>query len=305
MILIVSSAQDTHARHIAQLLEQRGCETKLLSRADFGAACRFTLDPVGRCGAIRLEDGTAVASDRVSAVWYRRPGAVPVDVSVTEELDRSFAEKEWAQSLDSFFTIAFRRIVSPPLAQRAALKPIQLRAATEAGLRVPKTIVTSDPEEALDFASQYDGAIVHKAITSPVHRFVDTRAWNPEDLKRIGDLPLCPTLFQERIEGPGDIRITVVSTQIFAAYLSCRAEVVDSRLDAESKCSPHELPAELESAILRLMDKLGLVFGTIDLKVTKDGEYVFLEVNPQGQFLYIEMRTGLAISQALADFLAA
>ena len=65
MILIVSSAQDTHAQHVAKLLEQRGCETKLLSRADFGAACRFTLDPVGRCGAIRLEDGTAVASDRV------------------------------------------------------------------------------------------------------------------------------------------------------------------------------------------------------------------------------------------------
>ncbi len=195
---------------------------------------------------------------------------VPVDLSITDELDRSFTEKEWSQSLDSFFTIAFRRIVSPPLAQRAALKPESS----------------------------------HKAITSPVHRFIDTRTWNPEDVKHIADLPLCPTLFQERIQGPGDVRVTVVGTQIFSAYLSGRPGVVDSRLDAESTFSPHKLPRDLESTIVRLMNKLGLDFGTIDLKLADNGEYVFLEVNPQGQFLYIEIRTGLPISTALADFLA-
>ncbi len=51
------------------------------------------------------------------------------------------------------------------------------------------------------------------------------------------------------------------------------------------------------------MDKLGLVFGTIDLKLADSGERVFLEVNPQGQFLYIEIQTGLPISNALAELL--
>jgi glutathione synthase/RimK-type ligase-like ATP-grasp enzyme len=52
------------------------------------------------------------------------------------------------------------------------------------------------------------------------------------------------------------------------------------------------------------MGELGLVFGTIDLKVADNGDHVFLEINPQGQFLYIEILTGLPISNALADFLA-
>ena len=277
---------------------------KVLSRADFGVACRFTLDPVARFGIIKLGDGTTVGSDSVSAVWYRRPGMVPVDLSITDELDRSFTEKEWSQSLDSFFTIAFRRIVSPPLAQRAALKPVQLKIASEIGLRVPNTILTSDPDEALAFVSKYTGAIVHKAITSPVHRFIDTRTWNPEDVKHIADLPLCPTLFQERIQGPGDVRVTVVGTQIFSAYLSGRPGWLIRGLMPNQHFHPINFLRDLESTIVRLMNKLGLDFGTIDLKLADNGEYVFLEVNPQGQFLYIEIRTGLPISTALADFLA-
>ena len=52
------------------------------------------------------------------------------------------------------------------------------------------------------------------------------------------------------------------------------------------------------------MGELGLLFGTIDMKLTEGGEHVFLEVNPQGQFLYIEILTGLPIANAVADFLA-
>jgi hypothetical protein len=305
MILIVSNPQDTHAKHIAKLLEQRACQVLILSRADFGLECSFALDPVTPCGIIQLRDGTTIKSENVSAVWYRRPGTVIVDPSISEEFDRSFVEKEWGQSLDGFFTVAFRRIVSPPLTQRAAIKPLQLKVASEVGLRVPQSLLTSNPEEAIAFASKYRGAIIHKAITAPAHRFIDTRAWDPEDLRHIEDLPLCPTLFQERIHGSGDVRATVIGTQIFAAYLGCGAEVVDSRLDAESSCSAYELPKGVESAILRLMDKLGLAFGTIDIKLADNGEHVFLEVNPQGQFMYIEILTGLPISDALADFLMA
>jgi hypothetical protein len=303
MILIVSNPQDTHAKHIAQLLEQRSCQALIFSRADFGLARTLTLDPVASCGIIKLQDGTTIRSDEVSAVWYRRPGTVLVDPAITEEFDRLFAEKEWAQSLDAFFTLVFRRIVSPPLTQRAAIKPLQLKVASEVGLRVPKTLLTSNPEEALAFISKHRGAIVHKAITAPSHRFIDTRSWDPEGLKHIQDLPLCPTLFQERIHGPKDVRATIVGTQIFAACLTCGPDVVDSRLDSKSSCSPYELPSAVESAILRLMDRLGLVFGTIDFKLADNGEHVFLEVNPQGQFLYIEILTGLPISNALADYL--
>lgn len=306
MILILSNPTDVHAKHIRKLLEQRGREVVCQSRADFsnGASVAFRAD-TGR-GTIKLRDGRKITSDEVSAVWLRRPGTVRADPAITNELDRSFAETEWMQTLDGFFTVAFRRIVSPPLKQRAATKPLQLSLASHVGLRVPAALITSDPEEALDFVAEHQGVIVHKALTAPPHQFMDTRVWDSDASRHIADLLLCPTILQERIFGPADVRATVVGRRIFSARIDTASGPanVDSRLDADAPCTPYQLPGSVEAAILRLMDKLGLVFGTVDLKLTDDGEHIFFEVNPQGQFLYIEIRTRLPISDALAEFLA-
>jgi hypothetical protein len=305
MILILSNPGDVHARHIANLLRQRGREVFNVSRGHFGNGVSLSLYPDAQHGSITI-DGTRIVSDDISAIWYRRPGRVHAARAITHELDRSFTENEWAHFLDGFFAVASRRNISPPSKQRAATKPLQLSLASRVGLRVPKTLITSDPAEALAFAGEFERGIVHKAMTAPTHHFIDTRVWNSTDAQHIGDLPLCPSIFQERIVGPADVRATVVGSQILSALIltsSGRASV-DSRLDADAPCTPYQLPSDVESAILRLMDELGLVFGTIDLKVADNGDHVFLEINPQGQFLYIEILTGLPISNALADFLA-
>lgn len=306
MIIILSNSQDVHARHIAKQLNKRGSDVICLSKADFGIGTSMTFYPDEQCGMIALADGTKIFSNDVSVVWYRRPGSVRVAPEIADELDRSFAENEWQQALDGFFTAAFRRIVSPPLKQRAATKPLQLVHAIQAGLCVPETLITSNPEEALAFVSRHHGAVVHKAMTAPPHQFIDTRAWDANAERHIADLLLCPTMFQKRILGPADVRTTVVGQQLFSACIQTargRASV-DSRLDMDAPCTPYDLPRDIELAILRLMDDLGLMFGTVDLKLADNGEHVFLEVNPQGQFLYIEILTGLPISKALVDFLA-
>jgi len=306
MILILSNPQDAHARHITQLLQRRGRDVASLSRADFGHVASLAFHPAASRGAITLGDGTRIVSEDVSAVWYRRPGRVRVNPVIRDELDRAFADTEWTQALDSFFTVAFRRNISPPLKQRAATKPVQLALAVRAGFRVPDTLITSDPDQAAAFAQKWCGAVVHKAMTAPPHRFLDTRVWNTDAARHLDDLALCPTIFQERIIGPADVRATIVGRQVFAACIeTVRGRAgVDSRLDHDAPCTPYELPRAVESAILQLMDELGLVFGTVDLKLANSGEHVFLEVNPQGQFLYIEILTGLPISNALAEFLS-
>ena len=157
----------------------------------------------------------------------------------------------------------------------------------------------------MEFLERHD-SVVHKALSSPQHRFLETRVWTASDRERIRDLPLCPTIFQERIMGPSDIRVTFVGDRIFAARIDTaqgRAPV-DSRLDLDAPCAPHALPDDVCIGLLRLMSGLGLLFGTIDLKLTDSGEYVFSEVNPQGQFLYIEILTELPISDAVAEFLS-
>lgn len=306
MILILSNAQDAHARHITQLLRRRGRDVASVSRADFGHVASIAFHPAASRGAITLADGTRIVSEDVSAVWYRRPGRVRVNPAIRDEFDRAFADTEWTHALDSFFTVAFRRNISPPLKQRAATKPVQLALAVRAGLRVPETLITSEPDQAAAFAQKWGGAVVHKAMTAPPHRFLDTRAWDADTARHLDDLALCPTIFQERIFGPADVRVTIVGRQVFAACIeTARGRAgVDSRLDHDAPCTPYELPRAVEAAILRLMDELGLVFGTVDLKLADNGEHVFLEVNPQGQFLYIEILTGLPISEGLAEFLS-
>ena len=51
------------------------------------------------------------------------------------------------------------------------------------------------------------------------------------------------------------------------------------------------------------MQHLHLEYGAIDMRLTPDGDYVFLEINPNGEYLYVEQATGLPISRALAEHL--
>lgn len=304
MIVILSNPQDVHARHIANKLRRRGLDVVCISKADFGNGASIAVSPAAQRGELKLFDGRRIASDVISAVWHRRPGSIHVNPAIDDELDRSFATNEWTQAIDCFFSLASIRSVSPPVKQRAATKPLQLSLASQVGLCVPPTLITSDPEEALAFVALHDGVVVHKAMTAPPHQFIDTRVWDADASEHLADLPLCPTILQERVLGPADVRATVVGRQIYSACIVTSRAEVDSRLDPDAPCIRYQLPTDIESALLRLMDELGLVFGTIDLKLADSGEHVFLEVNPQGQFLYIEILTGLPISDAVTDFLA-
>jgi glutathione synthase/RimK-type ligase-like ATP-grasp enzyme len=65
----------------------------------------------------------------------------------------------------------------------------------------------------------------------------------------------------------------------------------------------HDLPAKWRVACVRMVAELGLLFGAIDMILTPDGRYVFLELNPNGEYLWIEHLTGLAISDAVCELL--
>jgi hypothetical protein len=304
VILLAADREDVHAVRVADLLRREGNSVRFVHASGFGTAHSLTFDPSTGGGVLRTDDIEVAAAD-VSSVWYRRPGRPVVDDDITDPLDRTFAEREWQAAIDGFFSVVPSLVVSPPLCQRAAIKPRQLSAARCAGLRVPETVITNDVDEAEAFVARHS-SVVHKAISSPSHRFLDTRVWGEREVECLADLPLCPIILQERIEGPSDIRVTIVGRRMFAARIDTAAghAGVDSRLDLDAPCVPHVLPDEVSAALLCVMEKLGLLFGTVDLKLTETNEYVFFEVNPQGQFLYIEILTGQPISAAVAALLA-
>jgi glutathione synthase/RimK-type ligase-like ATP-grasp enzyme len=105
-----------------------------------------------------------------------------------------------------------------------------------------------------------------------------------------------------------DVRVTIVGRQVFAAAIDSQSDLsasIDWRL-TDNPALPHHavtLPESLTANLIRLMECLGLTFGAIDLVERPDGEFVFLEVNPSGQWLWLDRMLDLGISEAVADWL--
>ena len=196
-------------------------------------------------------------------------------------------------------------MVNPLPAQRAAVKPYQLAIAQRVGLRVPETLITSDPLRAQLFIDAHQGRVVHKAMTSPRNAFVDTRRWRETDRGELHQLLVAPAIFQRLVEGPIDIRATIVGREIYAAAIRTEQSRagLNSRLDLDVPTTPYEIPDDVIRQLHALMAALGLTFATVDLKLDNAGRLHFLELNPQGQFLYIEILTGLPIAAAVAKLL--
>ena len=194
--------------------------------------------------------------------------------------------------------------VNDPDRQQAAVKPLQLRLAEQIGLRIPDTLITNDPAAAAAFVDRHERRVVHKTLTPPRHRFLATKEWSESDREVLDNLVLAPTIFQETVTGCRELRITVIGDRVFAAEFRPAAGLIDGRLDLETPYRPHTLPPDVSRRLLALVRQLGLVFSTIDMKLTDDGEYVFLELNPMGQYLYIEILAGLPLTAAMAELLA-
>jgi len=103
------------------------------------------------------------------------------------------------------------------------------------------------------------------------------------------------------VSGLADLRVTIIGDRVMSAALDLRK--VDYQLDVrlnQQAYERHNLPAHMQHKLLLLMRQLELEYSAIDLRETPPGDYVFFEVNPAGQFLFVEHACKLPISEALA-----
>jgi len=109
-------------------------------------------------------------------------------------------------------------------------------------------------------------------------------------------------IFQAFVAAERDLRVTVVDGEIHAAaILSDKDHQVDYRSGlGTADVTPYTLPDDVAESLLALMKELNLFYGAVDFRVTSEGEHVFLEVNPAGEFLFISERTDLPIPQSIA-----
>src|SRR5208282_439036 len=103
-----------------------------------------------------------------------------------------------------------------------------------------------------------------------------------------------------------DIRVTVVGKVVFATEIQSQ-DYEETETDwrrgghVELVYRAHELPREITEKCVCLVRKFGLRFGAIDLILDRKGLYWFLEINPNGQWAWIQNRTGQPIAQAIVN----
>jgi hypothetical protein len=305
MILIVAPRQDVHAACVAQDLEKMGRQFSFVDSSRLTTDGRIQFR-AGRDGGSTWTstDGQHVELETVRTVWHRRRFLPPI-ASRHPVRDQRYFQREWTDMLSGMFaSLDDAWFVNDPGRMDAAVKPLQLRLAQQLGLRIPDTLITNDPVAAAAFVQRHEERIVHKTLAAPRHRFLPTKAWSASDRHAWDNLVFSPTIFQEMVTGCRELRITVIGDRLFAAEFRPAADLIDGRLDVRTPYRLHRLPTDISRRLLALVRQLGLVFSTIDMKLTDDGEYVFLEVNPMGQFLYIEILAGLPLTAAMAELLA-
>lgn len=310
MILVVSHLGDPHAQRVIEHLRTAGREVVLLDLGDLPARAALTLDYEDSSIELRHDELGPLDLRKATSVWWRRP-QVPDTGAIGDEDVRLFTVNEWNEAIAGLWQLMDHAAwVNHPVADEvAARKALQLKVATEVGLRIPRTLITSDPQRAREFIETVGiGRTIHKTFSCTHAVWRETRLVRDGDLGLLDAVRLAPVIFQEYVPAGVDVRITMVGNEVFAAAIDAQDTdyPVDFRMSlGQSDVRAHDLPAELTGALRRLMARLGLVYGAIDVRRTGDGDYVFFEINTAGEFLFVEERTGQLISKAMADVLAA
>lgn len=316
--LVPTFPSDVHAVEVALVLEDRGHEAVLWQGSDFPTLQSASIDFRG--GEIDWEltgldlDGVRPPFD---GVWYRRP-TPPVLPSTLHSGDRDVAWRECNEFIAGLYLLAAPDAfwVNPPPIRRAELKPVQLREAARAGLVIPRTLMSNDPARIRRFLAEHRGRTIYKPFFPAQWDHGDQVAILMTNEVRLEDLPsedvlrLTPGIFQEKVDKAHELRVTILGEHVVTARLLSQ-ESERTRLDwragmGKISVEPDRLPEEVERACLRLMRGLGIVFGCFDFIVTPEGEHVFLEVNPAGQFLWVEEACpDLPLLAPFVDFLLA
>lgn len=303
-ILITTQCDDVHAVSVGIALREMGHHPILWFAADFPelskVAWGLSNEKPVLLSADHLE-GT-FTSNEIDCHWYRRPNSPVINKDVSD-VEKKMAIRECRL----FFNWLYESInvgfsVNPV---RAAIcgenKLKQLACARSCGLLIPDTIITNSPDEIRAFIERDALSTVYKPFRGAFWKdesgvFSKTLTSKVTEADLVADeyLRLTPGIFQKYVEKKYELRIVAMGNHVVAIKLDSQANTKTSEdwrgatVRASLKPEVVTIPEQIRSQCLELLKSMGLVFGCIDMIVTPDERYVFLENNQAGQFLWLE-----------------
>ncbi|MCB5909838.1 ATP-grasp ribosomal peptide maturase [Streptomyces pinistramenti] len=306
-VLVATEADDVTADLVIAQLNRRSVPVVRFNPADIGTdltvSARFGTCPAPVAGQVRTPSRITDLA-QLRAVYWRRP-VWPAFPHLGDD-DARFAAAQVRYGLGGTLYALDRPLwVNHPLRNAAAdYKPAQLALAQRLGFTVPPTLVTNDPDEAREFIDSH-GQVIHKTLRwTPYEREgVPVTGWaEPVTAAEIDDsVRVTPHLFQARVDKVADVRVLVVGRHVFAVRID--SGLLDWRKDYSAHSyAVVDLPDHVDKALLACLDHFGLASGSFDLAVDRAGDHWWLELNPNGQWGWLE-ETGLEMSAAFADLL--
>jgi len=321
-ILILTHAQDIATDLVIRHLEKRGADFVRFNTDEFPQKVKLTIrfEDMGWKGQIKLPD-RCLDTDEISAIWNRRPHRPIIDSAVTDPTLRTWGQEEAWHTLCIFWSMLRDRFWLNPIEEGIYIennKWLQIIEAQRVGLMVPNlSLLSNDPVAIKSFCLEI-GELAMKRIKSGLLKYpregtgvlytIQLRAKELTD----GDfqrMRLVPVFVQRYIQKLFELRITVVENQVFACAIHSQ-ERDETKHDWRSqifttplKHEVFELSEEIANKCIFLTSQLKLHYGAIDMAITPNNEFVFFEINQNGEWSWVEMQCGLPISKAIADLL--
>lgn len=300
-IVIVGSLSDDHARAIYEGLRERGHEPYVLDAQRFPEELSIAL---GHAPDEVVIDGRSLGRPAAAYVrgLYQSPASFGVDAddAMKDDWRRTLAAFRERSTLLAAVLLRWEQLgtalYNPTLSANNITKPYQIALLQAAGLPVPVTLWSNDPEAVLRFCRE------REAIYKPVSGGAMTRRVEPKDLEpeRLQRLRAAPVCFQELLPGD-DIRVYVLDGRVICA-MRIVSDAIDFRQNEQS-IEPIELSSTVAAQCIRAAEVIGLRYTGMDLKADREGTYKILELNPSAMFLGFEFHAGVDIKGPLCDAL--
>ncbi|MFT2016097.1 ATP-grasp ribosomal peptide maturase [Streptomyces sp. 796.1] len=310
-VLVIAARDDWPTDRVIKALEERQATVFRMDAAEFpeevGVAAR--IDGTHPWDGSMLNEHHVLALGDVDACYYRAPNPFRFPTGMSDAEQRFAAAQARAGFGGVLTALECRWVNHPSAMSRAEYKPYQLAVARQCGLTIPPTLITNRAVAVKAFARSTPGQVICKPVASPVLieddqlKTVYTHVLDSDDLADLTGIETTAHLFQAWVDKAYEVRLTMVGKRAFAAEIRSTTEAghTDWRSDYRSlRYRPIEVPEDVLRKVRSLMQRLHLRFGALDFVVSPSGEWTFLEVNPCGQWDWIQHATGHPIAESIA-----
>ncbi len=257
------------------------------------------------------EQGNTVSSSDIKGVWNRKAWSITVPEDMDEDYQRIFINEYSCLRYNLITTLEHLPWINPYEAEKKidGNKIHQLMIARKHQLCVPETLFSNDAEKITSFFYRHCNgkavAKLHGVMSKSMvgEHMLSTMIIDEDSLESIEDIAYCPMIFQPYIEKSYELRIVYVDGVFFTGKIN-NSENADWRIaNSHYSWSAYELPEDICRNLSAMMREMGLCLGAIDMIRGKDGNYYFLEVNPQGEWGMLQKELNFPIAETIADYL--